>query len=164
MPIRFACSSCGKKFALADNAAGKKAKCACGHSMQVPDGKETGSRSSDTSKVAKSKAAKSKGSSRYAPSRIVGAMTTDETDLSPAAKKAAEWNALLDEAVQQQRIALGSRGGGKAEFYDPGEGATEICPSCNSSVVEEAVLCVSCGYHFRKRKRLETKSDTGQGG
>lgn len=38
MPIRFQCSSCGKRMRAADNAAGKKTKCpSCGTALRIPE-------------------------------------------------------------------------------------------------------------------------------
>ena len=33
----------------------------------------------------------------------------------------------------------------------------KVCPECNSPVQENAVLCVSCGYNFKKGKKVKTK-------
>ena len=36
------------------------------------------------------------------------------------------------------------------------------CPSCNVELPEDAILCVSCGYHLLQRKHLETAVDDSQ--
>jgi ribosomal protein L40E len=33
----------------------------------------------------------------------------------------------------------------------------DTCPECKSNLPAEAVLCVQCGYHLSKGKRLSTK-------
>ena len=36
--------------------------------------------------------------------------------------------------------------------------ATSVpCPSCGASAAADAVLCVQCGYHFAKKKKLVTR-------
>jgi hypothetical protein len=37
MTITFACPQCGKQLRVADDAAGKKGQCKCGHSLRIPD-------------------------------------------------------------------------------------------------------------------------------
>lgn len=39
MPIRFACPKCQKKYALKDELAGRKVKCTCGQTLQLPQAK-----------------------------------------------------------------------------------------------------------------------------
>ena len=39
--IDFQCSSCGKKYSLKDEMAGKQAKCRCGNSIKIPDQTQT---------------------------------------------------------------------------------------------------------------------------
>lgn len=36
------------------------------------------------------------------------------------------------------------------------ESASPQCPSCGGDMEADAVLCISCGYHLKLRKKIET--------
>ena len=43
-----------------------------------------------------------------------------------------------------------------------GSNRSSRCPKCSAEIQAGAVLCVHCGYHFKKRKQLKTKEGTAK--
>jgi len=41
----------------------------------------------------------------------------------------------------------------------PAEEDKAVCPSCNSPLDVDSVLCVHCGYHMKLGKRIQTDLD-----
>lgn len=77
------------------------------------------------------------------PARIFAA-----PDASAAANEEIHWG----EATDLQNVTLDD----DPSFEPARRGA--VCPHCGAPVAAEALLCINCGYDFRTRQRLETKT------
>jgi Zn finger protein HypA/HybF involved in hydrogenase expression len=167
---------CGHQFKAPANLAGKAVKCpGCGEAVRVPGNKNAeGTKGSGAAPVGagtiaarcdcgKTIAAKAELAGRAVkcpscgkPLRVPGgksASTTSEKVAKGAAAKS---------AGKSVPVGAAPRGGANplADLLDEvGVEQTQTgarCPECKSDMDPEAVLCIKCGYHLEKKKKLDT--------
>lgn len=135
--IKFQCKSCGKKMAVRAEYAGKKARCTgCKQPVRVPSPRPKRAATGAPVTVGT-------GSSGHMPA------DDDSTSMS------LEELAAMEQAATGSIAELTSKAGARS-------GAPQVkggkpCPSCGSSIKQDAVICIHCGHNFNSGKQLKTK-------
>lgn len=133
--IKFRCKNCEKKIAVRADYAGKKARCpGCKQPLRVPSPRPK--RSSTGVPVA------------------VGASPGDSS-AGAASSISLEALAQMEANADAPLKELSSRGFSQPDHFRVEDG--KDCPSCNSSLKQDAVICVYCGHDFDSGKQLKTK-------
>ncbi len=172
MPIQVTCS-CGKSVAAPSKLAGKKVKCpGCKEPLQVPsaNGKASGKSASGKSKNGKSatngssaaiKASCSCGKSFKASAKAAGKKVRcpacKEPVTIPSGKKSGKKSAAKVAAAASAPSADDGVGSLLDEVGFQRSGGAGRCPNCKEDLLEEAVLCVACGYNLDTGKMLKSK-------
>lgn len=172
--------ACGHQFKAPGNLAGKAVKCpGCGQPVRVPGSKSaaaakgSGATSAGAGTIAarcacgKTIAAKAELAGRAVkcpscgkPLRVPGGKAT------AAAQEKSAKAATAKSPGKSVPVGTASRGGMNplADLLDEaGVEQTQTgarCPECRSDMDPEAVLCIQCGYHVEKKKRLDTLMPT----
>lgn len=175
MSIVFSCPDCAKRFQVKSALAGKKAKCPCGRSLQVPSVSEatTGPKKraaaspsgpapmrAKTAKQSTTAAAAAKRTKRPQVSASVTSATDsvlddplagfgDLDDAVLSGGLSGNLDSLLDEVASEQSAV---------------KKAGHFCPSCQASLSDSAVICIQCGLDLQSGERLRTESDKSKRG
>ena len=174
MPIQVTCS-CGKSVAAPSKLAGKKVKCpGCKEPLQVPSangksasgksasgksasGKSTNGKSAANGSSAAIKASCSCGKSFKAPAKAAGKKVRCPACKEPVTIPGGKKSKAKIAAAASAPSADDGVGSLLDEVGFQRSGGAGRCPNCKEDLLEEAVLCVACGYNLETGKMLKSK-------
>ena len=155
MPISVSCG-CGKKFAAPSKLAGKKVKCpACSEPIRVP-----GAAASKTNGKASASITVpcDCGKSFRAPAKLAGKKVK-----CPACDQAVRVPAGKSRSAKKEPVAAGVADGASTvgslldEIGFQQAGGAGRCPNCKTDLLDDAILCVDCGYNLETGKMMRSK-------
>ena len=166
MPIQVTCS-CGKSVAAPSKLAGKKVKCpGCKEPLQVPssNGKSSNGKSSNGKSAANGsstaiKASCSCGKSFKAPAKAAGKKVRCPACKEPVTIPGGKKSKSKAKVAAAASVSSAEAGVGSLldEVGFQRSGGAGRCPNCKEDLLEEAVLCVACGYNLETGKMLKSK-------
>lgn len=155
MPIPVLCA-CGKKISAPSKLAGKKVKCpACSQPLVVPaaaNGKSSNGKSGSAIPV-QCECGKSFRAPAKAAGRKVKCPGCDSAITVPARKAKQKQKAAVAASVETDS----SVGSLLDEIGFQQAGGAGCCPSCKTDLLDDAVLCIECGYNLETGKMMKSR-------
>lgn len=150
MPI--ICEGCGQRVSIPEGYRRNKIQCACGIICAVPE-TERQITDAPTPKKTAATAKKKPAVEQQAERRLLDEdEPTREKPSQPSSKQEPVWWPSVDEPDGKEE--------NETEDEDDSspygvEGADEVrCPKCSFMLPPASVLCIRCGFHLKKRKKI----------
>lgn len=161
MPIPVTCS-CGKSIAAPSKFAGKKVKCpSCKQPLVVPskNGKSASGKGKSSANGSSSsiRASCSCGKSFKAPAKAAGKKVRCPACKQPVKIPGSKKSAAKVGVAASKSAADEGVGSLLDEVGFQRAGGSGRCPECKEDLMEDAILCVACGYNLETGKMIRSK-------